>query len=59
MTAGVSEPSTRSASLLEYLEHSNCAFCSDGSLVRTAFKGNDAVVCDCCGTPAAQVWEAA
>ncbi|WP_345783334.1 HVO_A0556 family zinc finger protein [Natrialbaceae archaeon AArc-T1-2] len=56
MTACLPEPTVPRAPLLEYLEHSDCAFCSDGSLNQMMFDGNDAVVCDNCGTPAAQVW---
>lgn len=58
MNIGTTDSKTRSeSSLLEQLEHCSCKFCSDGALVRATFKGNDAVVCDCCGTPAVQLWE--
>ncbi|WP_425600753.1 HVO_A0556 family zinc finger protein [Natrinema longum] len=38
------------------LEGSICTFCEEGELLRDSFKGNDAVICDACGTPGAQVW---
>lgn len=43
-------------SVLVALEGSTCAFCEEGELLQSSFKGNDAVVCDVCGTPGAQVW---
>lgn len=58
MNLVTTDSKTRSESyVLEQLEHHSCEFCSDGSLVRATFKGNDAVVCDCCGTPAVQFWK--
>lgn len=42
--------------MLSALEGRDCAFCADGTLVREAYKGNRAVVCDSCGTPRAQFW---
>ncbi|EFW93245.1 hypothetical protein ZOD2009_05257 [Haladaptatus paucihalophilus DX253] len=38
------------------LEGEECHWCSDGELVRDTYKGNEAVVCDTCETPAAQIW---
>ena len=34
----------------------DCRWCATGTLAREAFKGDDAVVCEDCGTPAARVW---
>lgn len=33
-----------------------CSWCVDGALARTEFKGDDAAVCENCGTPAVRVW---
>lgn len=33
-----------------------CSWCASGTLAREVFKGDEAVVCDDCGTPAARVW---
>lgn len=41
---------------LAQLEQDSCAFCAGGTLVRERYRGNDAVVCDQCGTPAMQLW---
>jgi len=51
----VSSPET-SESLLATLVGDDCRWCADGTLERGEFKGDDAVVCDECGTPAARVW---
>lgn len=42
--------------LLVRLEGRACAFCDDGTLERDEYKGNNAVVCDECGTPTVQSW---
>ncbi|WP_339102621.1 HVO_A0556 family zinc finger protein [Haloterrigena salinisoli] len=42
--------------LLAQLEHRDCTYCSDGSLVRDQYKGNTAIVCDQCGVPTVQLW---
>ncbi|QLG48931.1 HVO_A0556 family zinc finger protein [Natrinema halophilum] len=46
----------QSTTLLARLEDTACSFCDDGRLVREEYKGNAAVVCTNCGTPAAQIW---
>ncbi|WIV66816.1 HVO_A0556 family zinc finger protein [Natrialbaceae archaeon AArc-T1-2] len=45
--------------LLATLEGRNCPRCTAGKLVRSTYKGNEAVVCDSCNTPQAQVWDTA
>lgn len=45
-----------SKSLLAALAGDDCGWCDAGTLARGEFKGDDAVVCDDCGTPAARVW---
>ncbi|NHN60070.1 MULTISPECIES: HVO_A0556 family zinc finger protein [Halorussus] len=42
--------------LLAPLVGDGCAWCATGTLARDSFKGDDAVVCESCGTPAARVW---
>ncbi|WP_338041766.1 HVO_A0556 family zinc finger protein [Natrinema versiforme] len=42
--------------LLEALEGNACSYCKGGRLVQDSYKGNEAVICDECGTPGAQVW---
>ncbi|MFC4543278.1 HVO_A0556 family zinc finger protein [Halosolutus amylolyticus] len=42
---------------LDQLEDTACTFCDSGLLVRNQYKGNDAVVCNNCETPAMQVWD--
>ncbi len=42
--------------LLVTLEGRDCQFCADGELVRDEYRGNDAVLCETCGTPIAQLW---
>ncbi|WP_324618165.1 HVO_A0556 family zinc finger protein [Haloterrigena salifodinae] len=44
--------------LLARLEHCECTYCRDGSLVRDQYKGNTAVICDQCGVPSVQLWDA-
>jgi hypothetical protein len=43
-------------SVLSVLEGNPCTFCGDGTLVRSSYKGNAAVICDDCRTPGAQMW---
>ena len=43
--------------VLTILEGRSCTRCDDGELERTTYKENDAVVCDDCEVPHAQVWE--
>ncbi|WP_169331193.1 HVO_A0556 family zinc finger protein [Natrinema versiforme] len=42
--------------VIDALEGTDCSFCDGGELVQDSYKGNDAVVCDVCGTPGAQLW---
>ncbi|WP_165872050.1 HVO_A0556 family zinc finger protein [Natrarchaeobius halalkaliphilus] len=42
--------------VLVALEGRPCPSCHDGKLERSTYKENRAAVCDCCGTPQAQVW---
>ncbi|RQG96030.1 HVO_A0556 family zinc finger protein [Natrarchaeobius chitinivorans] len=50
-----SEPSA--GTVVDALVGGNCSYCEDGTLVRDSYKGNAAAVCDCCETPAVQVWD--
>ena len=50
------DDSVASSPVLAALEGRACAFCEEGELLRGSYKGNDAVICDACGTPGAQVW---
>ncbi|RKD98081.1 HVO_A0556 family zinc finger protein [Halopiger aswanensis] len=43
--------------ILSSLEGSPCNYCEEGILIREQFKGNSAVLCSQCGTPAIQSWE--
>lgn len=45
-----------SDTLLAPLVGDDCAWCANGTLARESFKGDDAAVCENCGTPAARVW---
>ncbi|USZ67367.1 hypothetical protein NGM10_11565 [Halorussus salilacus] len=47
---------TRTDSLLAALVGDDCNWCARGTLARGEFKGDDAVVCEECDTPAARVW---
>lgn len=42
--------------LLARLEGRPCNHCEDGTLERSVYKGNGAVVCDECEMPHAQLW---
>ncbi|WP_458205429.1 HVO_A0556 family zinc finger protein [Haladaptatus sp. NG-SE-30] len=48
--------STTESSVIGRLEGRECHWCHDGRLERGTYKGNDAVVCSDCETPAAQLW---
>ncbi|MCU4740662.1 hypothetical protein OB955_08060 [Halobacteria archaeon AArc-m2/3/4] len=52
----MAQSDTAGQQLLSRLEGRKCEFCSDGTLVRGIFKGNAAVICEECDTPAAQSW---
>lgn len=43
-------------SVCDQLVGRSCHFCETGTLVAAEYKGNDAVVCPDCGTPAVQFW---
>jgi hypothetical protein len=45
-----------SDALLAALVGDDCSWCATGTLAREEFRGDDAVVCEDCGTPAARVW---
>ncbi|WP_166035434.1 HVO_A0556 family zinc finger protein [Halorussus pelagicus] len=45
-----------SDAVLGALVGDDCSWCATGTLVREEFKGDAAVVCVECGTPAARVW---
>ncbi|WP_169732107.1 HVO_A0556 family zinc finger protein [Halostagnicola larsenii] len=42
--------------LVSLLEGRECPSCADGRLERGRYKGNEAVICDTCETPRAQLW---
>lgn len=42
--------------LLVALEGQPCHYCDDGTLAPDVYKGNDAVVCQSCDVPHAQLW---
>lgn len=42
--------------LLKQLEERDCEFCENGVFIVGSYKGNDAVICDTCGTPILQFW---
>ncbi|WP_174811821.1 HVO_A0556 family zinc finger protein [Salinadaptatus halalkaliphilus] len=50
------QPAADDRRLLDVLEERPCSFCETGTLERGLYKGNNAVVCDNCGTPRAQLW---
>ncbi|WMT07495.1 hypothetical protein NP511_00480 [Natrinema thermotolerans] len=41
---------------LDEIVQGTCTYCEANALVRDTYKGNAAVVCEDCGTPAAQFW---
>ncbi|WP_202932651.1 HVO_A0556 family zinc finger protein [Halorussus salinus] len=45
-----------SDAVLAALVGDDCSWCATGALAREEFKGDAAVVCEECGTPAARVW---
>ncbi|WP_168927086.1 HVO_A0556 family zinc finger protein [Natronorubrum aibiense] len=49
--AGSDEPR-----LLTLLAGRSCPYCDEGELERDVYKDNQAVVCDSCETPQAQLW---
>lgn len=40
----------------DHLRGTTCSFCQDGTLVAGEYKGNDAMICESCETPAVQLW---
>lgn len=52
----IAEERTGKERVLSSLEDTDCTYCVDGTLVRETYKGNNAVVCESCGVPGAQVW---
>lgn len=42
--------------LLASLVGDDCTWCTAGTLAREKFKGDEAAVCNECGTPGARVW---
>lgn len=42
--------------LVEKLRNRECQYCDEGSLSKDTYKGNTAIVCDNCETPALQLW---
>ncbi|SFS68422.1 HVO_A0556 family zinc finger protein [Halostagnicola kamekurae] len=55
MSASLEQTRTETDAL-EQLASSRCQYCADGTLVLESYRGNDAAVCETCGTPAMQVW---
>jgi len=45
-----------SDAVLTALVGDDCSWCGAGTLAREEFKGDAAVVCEECGTPAVRVW---
>ena len=45
-----------SDAVLTTLVGDDCSWCGAGTLAREEFKGDAAVVCEECGTPAVRVW---
>jgi len=52
----LTDDATVGSPVLEALEGNMCTFCEAGVLLRDSYKGNQAVICDSCHTPGAQVW---
>lgn len=49
--------STTTETLFEKLDDADCQWDGcDGTLGRETFKGDDALVCGLCGTPAIRIW---
>lgn len=42
--------------LFTALEGRSCDYCEEGTLERSTYKGNKAVVCKSCGAPGVQLW---
>lgn len=47
---------TAGPSVIDVLRHTECRWCTSGTLDLARFKGNTALVCDECGTPGVQLW---
>jgi|AntRauMinimDraft_3_1070383.scaffolds.fasta_scaffold00410_9 hypothetical protein len=41
---------------LASIQQGTCSYCGGDALTRERYKGNDAIVCGDCDTPAAQFW---
>lgn len=50
------EEAVASYPVLEALEGESCTFCDEGELVQGVYKGKNAVICESCETPTAQLW---
>ena len=52
------QPESKSSShpVINALEGNTCSYCDEGTLIYRTFKGNDAIVCNSCETPSAQLW---
>ncbi|NUB91486.1 hypothetical protein HTZ84_10705 [Haloterrigena sp. SYSU A558-1] len=42
--------------VVDALEGKRCTFCDEGELVQGVYKGKNAVICESCETPTAQLW---
>ena len=42
--------------IIDQLTGQSCTFCDGGRLNSEKYKGNQAVVCEDCGTPIVQLW---
>lgn len=47
---------SQQSDLTELLTGQDCKYCTNGTLRKGTYKGTDAVVCDYCDVPTAQVW---
>ncbi|WP_276255504.1 HVO_A0556 family zinc finger protein [Halomontanus rarus] len=52
----MAQAETRVEIFLEALESRSCTYCDEGSLERSTYKGNEAIVCEECGAPEMQFW---
>lgn len=52
----MADASIREERFLVRLEGRSCKYCEAGTLERETYEGNDALVCESCGTPQAQIW---
>lgn len=55
---GVQNVRSDEETLLSRLEGDSCPYCTAGTLERDTYKDNVAVVCQSCGTPQVQLWDA-